>query len=184
METFGQKITRLMQDKNITAQEIVKMIPKHAGITVKRIRGWENECILPSDYELKLIAGVFGVSIEDLNHIRRKSDLNPTKINPNIGKPDEKKIPLQKTGDMCIEPGCFKPVSGNCHLTGWAQFLFGKGFGKKCSNAAVAEYCAEHHAFYDQPNERKSDKLLIRFLIGIVLTYERKILDGRIILKK
>ena len=183
METFGQKITRLMNDKNIPAQEIVKRTPRYAKITIRKIRAWQLGTLNPERQEIALISNALGVSVEELNVGNKKAGLKPLKSVPNTKRPKDK-IPLQKTGDMCIESGCYKPVAGNCHLTGWAQFLFGKGFGKKCSNAAVAEYCAEHHAFYDQPNEKKSDELLIRFLIGIVLTYERKILDGRIILKK
>lgn len=62
MNTFGEKLAELRKAMSLTQEEMSERI----GVSPKAISRWENDATMPDVMLLPTIAGVFGISIDDL----------------------------------------------------------------------------------------------------------------------
>lgn len=83
-------------------------------------------------------------------------------------------------GQSCVRCGKQDGTIVGCHYTGLRQHTYGKGRGIKCSDAATADLCMECHAYFDQPQQRKSVDASEEFLHCIMLTIIRRLADKKL----
>lgn len=194
--SFPSKLTEIMQKRNITAQDIAKQ--SYGNISVSNIRSFQKGTALPKPNQIRLLNHIFGVDFELIlnpspQRIKPTSQLGiqitefgkVSKIEK-PGEPKKKKdnIPIIPVNGQCTFHGCNESATENCHYTGWEQTTFGKGMSEKCSNLFVADLCHEHHIYFDQPKERKSERMSSEFKTCILLSIKRKLDRGNIVFKK
>ncbi len=195
--SFSEELTKIMQKRNITAQDISKQ--SYGQISISNIRSFQNGSSLPKPNQVRLLNHIFGIDFELFLDGKPESNLVPVKVGTSISefgkvekiskpgdKPKTKKddIPIISVDGQCTFPGCNKPATENCHYTGYDQSLFGKSLSQKCSNLFVADLCQDHHIYFDQPKERKSERMSSEFKTCILLSIKRKFDRGNILFKK
>ena len=87
-------------------------------------------------------------------------------------------------GQACIRCGKFEGVVG-AHYTGIRRLSYGGGYSKKVHDFLTADLCPECHQWMDTLSRRKTKAYLHseEFLHMIVLTLERRFVQGTIIVK-
>lgn len=83
-------------------------------------------------------------------------------------------------GMPCIRCGRTDTVIP-AHYTGIRQLAFGKGKGIKCHDCCTADLCQDCHAYFDQPEQRKSIEASEEFLFLIMMSTVRRFNRGVLI---
>lgn len=83
-------------------------------------------------------------------------------------------------GQPCAHCGSNDGTTVLAHYTGLRQHAYGKGRGQKADDHMAAELCADCHAYFDAPANRKSEAASEAFLHAIAVTWRRWIDDGLI----
>jgi hypothetical protein len=85
-------------------------------------------------------------------------------------------------GQPCIKCGAIGTTVA-AHYQGKESSRLGKGFGIKPSDAATAELCQRCHAFFDGYETDNDYMRSQEFLMLVLLTIERRLHDGVLIVK-
>jgi len=83
----------------------------------------------------------------------------------------------------CIRCGRDDGTVVAAHYSGLFSNLLGKGMGQKPHDHCVAHLCRDCHIDYDAYTKGNNEGRAINFLMDILLTLERLLRDGRLIVK-
>ena len=81
--TIGKRIAHLRKEKGLTQDELAQ----HMGISPQAVSKWENDQTCPDISALPKLAGLLGVSVDEL--LSGKQELAPVRVLP----PEERKDP-------------------------------------------------------------------------------------------
>ena len=81
--TIGKRIGLLRKEKNLTQEELAS----HMGVSPQAVSKWENDQTCPDISALPKLAGLLGVSVDEL--LSGKQELAPVRVLP----PEERKDP-------------------------------------------------------------------------------------------
>ena len=81
--TIGKRIALLRKEKGLTQEELAN----HMGVSPQAVSKWENDQTCPDISALPKLAGLLGVSVDEL--LSGKQELAPVRVLP----PEERKDP-------------------------------------------------------------------------------------------
>jgi hypothetical protein len=190
--SFENKLVEVMYRRKITSRGLSEA--SNRELSTSLINSFRKGLSTPTPRQTSVLSMALGIDMElFLNPTSKINNFNTTfaetadfkKVNvqnKDISKKDN--IPIIPVDGSCTFPGCKKQSTENCHFSGYDQALFGKSLSKKVSNLFVADLCHDHHIYFDQPKERKSERMSSEFKTCILLSIKRKADRGVIVFKK
>lgn len=159
--SFSEKLTEIMQIRNITAQDISKA--SYKNISVSNVRSFQNGTNLPNSNQVRHLNKIFGLDFE-LFLNESKPVLEPVKssntktefaMSDKKEKPGNKKVATKiKNKSKVRLHDIKKPEKKHCrrcnietgterfaHYEGYRKPEFGKGIGIKCNDNMTAWLC-------------------------------------------
>jgi len=86
-------------------------------------------------------------------------------------------------GQTCILCGADDGTVVGAHYCGYGAERLGRGARLKTTDIAIADICHRCHSYLDLYIDGNSEERAVHFLIAIVLTIERRLKQGKLIVQ-